>query len=108
MTFDSYTVDRRQRASGNLPQLAMYLTPEIQPYVSRLHEEGNLLHFSMHVVNIDDVVRITEKAYTLLSVVWMNLLKRCEMTDEDTIHEWAFPLADYGVHVNIGFPIEKD
>lgn len=108
MTFDSYTVDRRQRASGNLPQLAMYLTPEIQPYVSRLHEEGNLLHFSMHVVNIDDVVRITEKAYTLLSVVWMNLLKRCEMTDEDVIHEWAFPLADYRVHVNIGFPIEKD
>lgn len=104
MTFDSYTVGKRQQASGSLPQLAMYLTPEIQPYVSRLHEEGNLLHFSMHVVNIDDVVRITEKAYTLLSIIWVNLLKRCEMTDEDTIREWAFPLKDYREYMNIGFP----
>lgn len=104
MTFDSYTVGKRQQASGSLPQLAMYLTPEIQPYVSRLHEEGNLLHFSMHVVNIDDVVRITEKAYTLLNIIWVNLLKRCEMTDEDTIREWAFPLKDYREYMNIGFP----
>lgn len=108
MTFDSYTIDKRQRASGHLPQMAMYLTPEIQPYVSRLHEEGNLLHFSTHVVNIDEIVQITEMAYTLLNIIWANLLKRCEMTDEDTIHEWAFPLEDYREYLNIGFPIEKD
>lgn len=108
MTFDSYTVGKRQQASGSLPQMAMNLTPEIQPYVSRLHEEGNLLHFSMHVVNIDNIVRITEKAYTLLSIIWVNLLKRCEMTDEDTIREWAFPLEDYKEYMNIGFPYELD
>lgn len=108
MTFDSYTVGKRQQASGSLPQMAMNLTPEIQPYVSRLHEEGNLLHFSMHVVNIDNVVQITEKAYTLLSIIWINLLKRCEITDEDTIREWAFPLEDYREYMNIGFPFELD
>lgn len=108
MTFDSYTVGKRQQASGSLPQMGMYLTQEIQPYISRLHEEGNLLHYSMHAVNIDDVVRITEKAYTLLSIIWINLLKRCEITDEDTIREWAFPLEDYREYMNIGFPYEND
>lgn len=90
MTFDSYTVGKRQKASGELPQMMMYLTPEIMPYVSRLHFEGNLLHYSMHVVDIDEVAQITEKAFTLFNIVWVNLIKRCEVTNEDKIHEWAF------------------
>ncbi len=108
MTFDSYTVDKRYGVSGELPQLAMYVTPEIGPYVSRLHQEGNLLHYSMHVVNIDEIVHITEKAFTLFNVVWANLLKRCEMTGEDEIGEWAFPLGDYRKYFVIGFPTQHD
>lgn len=108
MTFDSYTVEKRQKASGELPQMGMYLTPDIMPYVSRLHSEGNLLHYSMHVVNIDEVVQVTEKAFSLFNVVWVNLIKRCEMTNEDKIHEWAFPLEEDKNYLIIGFPVEKD
>lgn len=106
MTFDSYSVGKRHQVSGELPLLGMNLTSEIQPYVSRLHEEGNLLHYSLHVVNIDDIVRITEEAFTLLNILWVNLMKRCEMTDNDSIQEWAFPLKDYKHYINIGFPVE--
>lgn len=108
MTFDSYTVDKRHRASGKLPAMAMCVTPDIWPFVSRLHAEGNLLHYSTHIVNIDDVVRITEKAFTLFNVVWANLLKRCETTDEDEINEWAFPLNNPRKYFVIGFPIQHD
>ncbi|MDE7324965.1 MAG: hypothetical protein K2N63_01590 [Lachnospiraceae bacterium] len=108
MTFDSYTVDKRYGVSGELPQMAMCITPEIGSYVSRLHQEGNLLHYSMHVVNIDEVVRITEKAFTLFNIVWTNLLKRCELTDEDEINEWAFPLDNPRKYFVIEFPIQPD
>lgn len=40
------------------------------------------------------------------SVVWENLLKRSNITNEDTIHEWAFPLENYRRHIVIGFPVE--
>lgn len=106
MTFDSYTVEKRSKASGELPHLALYATPEIGPYVSRLHAEGNLLHYSMKVVNIADIVQITEKAFTLLNIVWCNLMRRCEVTDEDNINEWAFPEEDYHQYVVIGFPVD--
>lgn len=106
MTFDSFTVEKRKQSSEELPQMGMYITPDIQPYVSRLHNEGNLLHFSTHVINIDEVVQIAEMAFTLLNIVWVNLLKRCEMTNEDLIHECAFPLADYRKYEVIGFPFE--
>lgn len=106
MTFDSYTAEKRSRASGEFPQMALYVTPEIGPYVSRLHTEGNLLHYTMKVVNIEDVVRITEKAFTLLNIVWCNLIKRCEITDEDDINEWAFPEENYHRYAVIGFPVE--
>lgn len=106
MTFDSYTVEKRHKVSGTLPQMAMYLDPTIIPYVSRLHSEGNLLHYSMHVVNIDEIVSITEKAFALLNIVWTNLLKRCEITDEDKVNEWAFPANDYKSCYIIGFPVQ--
>lgn len=106
MTFDSYTVEKRSKVSGELPQMALYVTPEIGPYVSRLHAEGNLLHYSKKVINIEDIVRITEKAFTLLNIVWCNLMKRCEVTDEDTINEWAFPEEDYHRYTIIGFPVD--
>lgn len=106
MTFDSYTVEKRSGASGELPHMTLYVTPEIGPYASRLYAEGNLLHYSTKVVNIEDVVRITEKAFTLLNIVWCNLMKRCEMTDEDDINEWAFPEEDYHRYAVIGFPVD--
>lgn len=106
MTFDSYTVEKRYRASGALPQMAMYLDPKILPYVSRLHSEGNLLHYTMHVVNINEIVRITEEAFALFNIVWINLLKRCELTGEDKVNEWAFPANDYKKYYIIEFPIE--
>lgn len=107
MTFDNYSVNHRTRISNTLPQLAMYLTPDVQPYVRLLHDEENLLHFSMHHVNIDEVVATTEKAYTLISVLWSNLLRRCEISDEDKIHEWVFPTRNYRKQFVIGFPIDK-
>jgi len=106
MTFDSYTVEKRHKVSGVLPQMAMYLDPEIIPYVSRLHSEGNLLHYSMHVVNIDEIVNITEKAFALLNIVWINLLNRCEIADADKVNEWAFPANDYKKYIIMEFPYQ--
>lgn len=106
MTFDSYRIEKRYKASETLPQIALYLDPDISPYASRLHAEGNLLRYSLHVVNIDEVVSITEKAFTLLNIVWVNLLKRCERTNEDEINEWAFPTDNYKEYIIIGFPVE--
>lgn len=106
MTFDSYTIEKRHKISGALPQMAMYLDPKILPYVSRLHSEGNLLHYSTHVVSIDEIVSVTEKSFALLNIVWANLLKRCEITDEDKIVEWAFPADDYKKYYIIAFPVQ--
>ena len=86
--------------------LAFTLTPEVQPFIRSLHDEQNLLHYTTHLINVDEVVKITEMAYTLESVVWENLLKRSNITNEDTIHEWAFPLENYRRHIVIGFPVE--
>lgn len=106
MTFDSYTVGRRQKFSEALPSMGLLVTEEIQPYVSRLHEEGNLLHYTMHDVDIDEVVAVTEKAYSLLNVVWLNLLKRSELSEKDSVQEWVFPVEDYRKHMIIGFPVD--
>ena len=105
MTFDNYSVDKRMK-NGMLPQLNLWLTPEVQQHVRSLHDEQNLLHFSMHHINIDEVVRITEMAYILELAVWNNLIRRSNITDEDTIHEWVFPTDDYNKHIVIGFPAE--
>lgn len=106
MTFDNYSVDKRMR-TGEIPQLAFMLTPEVQPYLVALHNEQNLLHYTMHHADIEEAVKITEMAYTLEAVVWENLIKRSETSDEDTIHEWAFPLIDYRKQAVIGFPVDK-
>ena len=71
-----------------------------------IHDEQNLLHYTTHLINVDEIVKITEMAYTLESVVWENLLKCSNITDEDTIHEWAFPLENYRRHIVIGLPVE--
>ena len=105
MTFDNYSIGKRMK-NGTPPLLAFTLTPEVQPFIRSLHDEQNLLHYTTHLINVDEVVKITEMAYTLESVVWENLLKRSNITDEDTIHEWAFPLENYRRHIVIGFPVE--
>lgn len=64
------------------------------------------MHYTMHVVNINEIVRITEEAFALFNIVWINLLKRCELTGEDKVNEWAFPANDYKKYYIIGFPIE--
>lgn len=106
ITFDSYTVEKRHKVSGGLPQIAMYVDPKILPYIRHLHSEGNLLHYSMHVVSIDEIVSITEKAFALLNIVWVNLLKRCEITDEDKVNKYAFPANDYKKYYIIEFPVQ--
>lgn len=105
-TFDSYSVDRRAKSAGGLPQIGLWLTEAVQPYVRSLHDEQNLLHYSMHVVDIDEAVEITEIAYQLESVVRHNLIKRSEITDEDKIREWTFPTTEKGKILVIGFPMD--
>ena len=107
MTFDNYNVSKRMKGTKILPQLNLYMTEYTQPYLRQLHDEENLLHFSVHLVDINEVVKITEKAFTLLNVFWVNLLKKNEYTESDTIREVAFPLEDYKGVVYIGFPMDK-
>lgn len=106
LTFDNFTIDKRLH-KGIIPALAFMLTPDVQPFVKRLYEEQNLLHYSLHHVNMDEVVTITEKAYQLLSVVWNNLIERSGITDEATIQEWCFPTEKIGSIIRIGFPVDN-
>lgn len=108
MTFDNYEISKRMNKTNNLPQLCLYVTESTQPYLSQLHDENNLLHFSMHAVDIDEVVKITEKAFTLLNVLWANLLNKNEYTEADVFREVAFPVEDYRRYYTIVFPMEKD
>lgn len=62
-TYNSYNIGTRMKQTA----IFMELFPETQPYVKALHEEKNLLYSTLHVVNLDNVFKITEEAYVLLT-----------------------------------------
>ncbi len=103
-TFHQGTVNQYQMRAGSLPAMGLLLKSGMQKHVRELHDEGNLLFFTMHVVDMDEVVRVAEQACILLNVLWKNIIWRCEEKETDEFHRVAFPAADIRHICEIGFP----
>lgn len=105
-TFDNRPIKVRDNETP--PALIFDLMPETQKHIKSLYNNSNLLHYSLHSVDMDDIVKITEKAYELISVLRHNLIKRSRLLDSDEFNEWAFPSGKRGIMMLMGFPIEKE
>ena len=106
MTFDNKNYSKRNK--GKFGQFMIPdFHPSIAPHLSALHDEDNLLRAEQRVVNIQDFVDVTEKAYTLLSVLHRNMDYFCDIDEAEPVHEYAFPTKDYKKLLIIGFPIDE-
>lgn len=103
-TFHSEPVDEYEKKNRELPAMTIFLKPGIQPHVRALHDEKNLLYSTLHVVNIMEVVKITEKASILLDIVFRNILNKC--SEKEYFSEIALPVERMEECVIIGFPTE--
>ena len=106
-TFHQGTLDQYQKRTGSLPAMGLLLKSGTKANLRELLEEGNLLFFTMNVVDIDEVVRITEQSCILLNVLWKNILWRCEEKETDEFHRVAFPSTDIKHIYEIGFPKDE-
>lgn len=105
-TFHNGTVEEYQRRTGELPAVMLQLKPGMQPHISALHNEGNLLFSTMHHVDVGEVVAVTEHACILLTIIWENLIRRCNAKENDTKLEVAYPLDTIKRFMVIGYEIE--
>lgn len=105
-TYDSNSIEKKMAQTGEPPALIMELFPETQPYVRSLHDEKNLLHASIHSVNLDEILDITKKAVVLLNTLRINLMSISERVDDAEFDEYAFPYEGEQLLtvLNIGFP----
>lgn len=103
MTFDNKNFSRRYKEKMGLFMIPDF-HPAIAPHITELHNEDNLLRAEQRVVNIQEFVEATEKAYTLLSVLHRNMDYFCTVDDNAPIHEYALPTKDYKRLLIIGFP----
>ena len=106
-TFHQGTLAQYQKINRTLPAMGILLKPAMQKHVRELHDEGNLLFFTTHVVRMEEVVSVVEHAGLLLDTVWQNILWRCEEKDEDKYHRVAFPAKDLKKIYEIGFPKDE-
>lgn len=86
----------------------IYQTPETQGCLRDLYNDSNMLHYSLHSLDIDEIIKVTGEAYELISVLRHNLIKRSRLSERDEFHEWAFPSGQREKMMLMGFPIEKD
>lgn len=105
-TFHNGTIEDYQKRTGSLPAMMIQLKKDMQPYISELHKEKNLLFSTIHVVNMDEIVKVTEHACILLDVVWLNIIIKCTEKETDKFHKVAFPLDSLKRYCEIGIPKE--
>lgn len=103
-TFHQGTLAQYQARTGSLPAMGLLLKPGTHKHLRELHDEGNLLFFTMHHVDMDEIVKITEQACILLNVLWTNIIWRCQEKETDEFHRIAFPAEDIRHTYEIGFP----
>lgn len=101
-TFHNGTVGDYQKRTGELPAMLLQLKTGMQPHLTELHNDRNLLFSTMHHVDIEEVVRTTEHACILMNVVWTNIIKRC-----DGSNEIAYPLPTIKKYCVIGYPKDE-
>lgn len=103
-TYDSYKIDVRMNQTKEVPALAMDCVPEIMPYLSDLHNEKNLLHYTLHVADLDEFAEIAEKALILLNMLRTNLFTMIDWDGTEKVREYAFPMKNRKKLMRIGFP----
>lgn len=102
-TFHNGTIEDYQKRTGALPAIMIQLKHEMQPHISELHKEKNLLFSTIHVVNMDEVVKVTEHACILLDVVWLNIVGKCGGKETDVYQRVALPIDSLKRYCEIGF-----
>lgn len=90
------------------PALIFNVYPETQTYLRNLYEDKNLLRYSLHQLDIEKIIDVTEKAYEMISVLRHNLIKRSQLSDQDEFREWAFPSGKRGILMTMGFPVGEE
>lgn len=101
-TFHQGTVGQYEKQNETLPAMGMLLKPGMQKHVRELHDEGNLLFFTIHVVDMEEVEMVTEHACLLLNTLWKNIIWRCK--EDDNFRRVAFPTETLHHILEIGFP----
>lgn len=84
--------------------MGLLLKPGTQKHLRELHDEGNLLFFTMHVVSMEKVIKVTAHACIFLNVLWKNVIWRCEEKENDQYHKVVFPTENLHYIYEIGFP----
>lgn len=103
-TFHQGTIGQYERLTGSLPAIGVLLKPETQKHLRELHDEGNLLFFTVHVADLREVIKITEHACILFHTLWKNIMWRCEEKENDEFQKVAFPTENLHTICEIGFP----
>ena len=107
LTFHQGTISQYEKRTGSLPAMGMLLKSGIHQHIRELHDEENLLFFTVHHVDMKEVVAVTGHACILLNALWKNIIWRCEETDTDEFHRVAFPVKEMNHVCEIGFPKDE-
>lgn len=102
-TYDSYPVGTRMNQTKGTPFMGLDLDPEVIPYYRELHDEKNLLHYTIHTADIDEFISIVEKAYALIRPLRSNLISTSSLDEKTSTHEYMFPDDDYRKMIRISF-----
>jgi len=106
VTFDNKRFDKRFTTNPPPAFAIPSLIPEIAKYASKLHDEENLLWTDMKVVDINNLIEITEKAYNLTIVLHSNLNRLINLSGNEEYDEVYFSMRDHKRVMSIGFPKE--
>ena len=105
-TFHNGTMADYERRTGEFPNPLIMLKPGMQHHLRELHDEGNLLYYSAHHVDMEEVEAVTSHACILLNSTWQTILNFCENENAE-FQEVAFPKSDdLDKCYVIGFPKE--
>ena len=105
-TFHQGTIAQYEKRNETLPGIGLLVTSKMQHF-GELHDEGNLLYYTIHVLDVDDVVRVTEHAYILLNTLWRNILRSCKEKAEEPFAVVSFPTESLSTVCEIGFPKDE-
>lgn len=102
-TFHQGTIAQYENRNRTFPQMGLLVTKKMK-HLREMLEEGNLLFFTIHVLDVDEVVRVAEHACILYNTLWRNIKKNCREKPEDSFSVVSFPTESLATVCEIGFP----
>lgn len=100
-----------KKGKSGLPLVSAGMTviPEnAEMHIEQLANENRLIYTQIQFVDVDEAVRITEHAASLLYIVWENISKRSKWSNTDKYREVIFPTDNFSKRSLILFPYEPD